>query len=147
MTLNEKLCWQCKRQLDYDEFEKANLLLPEEKMHRLWDNPYLQFFCCDCYTKLIRIDVKKLLSSEEEFERALKTNFNPTVWRRFAIICYNKGDYKRTEKAYKRVLELDPSDINSVKNLGYLYKELREINKVIEVKSALIFDKKDVKKI
>ncbi|GAH37657.1 unnamed protein product, partial [marine sediment metagenome] len=62
---------------------------------------------------MVRRDVKRLLSDQNEYEQALKSNFNPTVWRRLAIICYDTGDYKRTEEAYKRVLELDPTDLNS----------------------------------
>ena len=124
MTNSEKYCWRCKKRFDFDEFKEVNLSFDEDKLIELWNNPSLQFFCCGCYTKLIRRDVKRLLSDENEFEQALKSNFNPTVWRRLAIICYDIGDYKRTEEAYKRVLELDPTDLNSAKNLRHLYRKL-----------------------
>lgn len=126
MVSSDKYCWACKKQLDFDEFKKVNLNYTEDKLIKLWDHPCLQFFCCNCYTKLVRHDVKKILSDLNEYSRALKSNFNPTVWRRLAIICYDKGDYKRTEEAYKRVLELDPNDLNSAKNLRRLYRKLRK---------------------
>jgi len=126
MNFSEKYCWTCKKRLYFDEFKEVNLTYSEDKLIQLWDHPSLQFFCCDCYTKLVRCDVKRLLLDQNEYEHALKSNFNPTVWRRLAIICYDKGDYKRTEEAYKRVLELDPTDLNSAKNLHRLYQKLRK---------------------
>ena len=126
MNISEKYCWACKKRLDFDEFKDVNLSFAEDKLIELWDHPSLQFFCCGCFTKLIRRDVKRLLSNQKEYEQALKSNFNPTVWRCLAIICYDIGDYKRTEEAYKRVLELDPTDLNSAKNLRHLYRKLRK---------------------
>ena len=126
MIISEKYCWACKKLLDFDEFKEVNQTFDETKLNRLWNHPSLQFFCCECYTKLVRNDVKKLLSDEDQFEQVLKTNFNPTVWRRLALICFDIGDYKRTEEAYKRVLELDPTDLNSAKNLHHLYRKLRK---------------------
>jgi len=126
LTISEKYCWRCRKRLDFEEFKEVNLSLEIDKLIELWDNPSLQYFCCGCYTKLVRRDVKRLLSDQNEYEQALKSNFNPTVWRRLAIICYDTGDYKRTEEAYKRVLELDPTDLNSGKNLRRLYRKLRK---------------------
>jgi tetratricopeptide (TPR) repeat protein len=127
MTSSEKYCWGCKQRLDFNEFKEVNqTLFTKNKLIELWDHPSLQFFCCNCYTKLVRRDVKKILSDLNEYSHALKSNFNPTVWRRLAIICYDKGDYKKTEEAYKRVLELDPTDLNSAKNLRRLYRKLRK---------------------
>jgi len=126
MTISEKYCWGCKKRLDFEEFKEVNLSFDEDKLIELWDHPSLQFFCCGCYTKLVRRDVKRLLSDQNEYEQALKSNFNPTVWRRLAIICYDKGDYKRTEEAYERVLVLEPTDLNSAKNLRRLYRKLRK---------------------
>ncbi len=124
MTISEKYCWRCRKRLDFDEFKEVNLSFDKDKLIKLWDHPSLQFFCCGCYAKLIRRDVKRLLSDQNEYEQALKSNFNPTVWRRLAIIYYDIGDYKRTEEAYKRVLELDPTDVNSAKNLRRFYRKL-----------------------
>lgn len=126
MVSSDKYCWACKKRLDFEEFKQVNLSYTEDKLIKLWDHPFLQFFCCNCYTKLVRRDVKNILSDLNEFSRALKSNFNPTVWRRLAIICYDKGDYKRTEEAYKRVLELDPKDLNSARNLRRLHRKLRK---------------------
>ena len=133
MTISEKYCWRCRKRLDFEEFKEVNLSLEIDKLIELWDNPNLQYFCCGCYTKLVRRDVKRLLSDQNEYEQALKSNFNPTVWRRLAIICYDTGDYKRTEEAYKRVLELDPTDLNSGKNLRRLYRKLRKKNMSIKI--------------
>ena len=121
-----KYCWACKKQLDFNEFKEINQLFDESKLSELWNHPSLQFFCCECYTKLVRRNVKRVLSDQNEYERALKSNFNPTVWKRLAIICYDKGDYNRAENAYKRVLELDPTDLNSAKNFRHLYRKLRK---------------------
>ena len=133
MTISEKYCWRCRKRLDFEEFKEVNLSLEIDKLIELWDNLNLQYFCCGCYTKLVRRDVKRLLSDQNEYEQALKSNFNPTVWRRLAIICYDTGDYKRTEEAYKRVLELDPTDLNSGKNLRRLYRKLRKKNMSIKI--------------
>lgn len=127
MSITEKTCWRCKKRLDFEEFKQVNPAFNDQMLNEFWSNPYLQFFCCDCYTKLIRRDVKRLLSNQDEYKKALKVNFNPVVWRRLAIIFYHKGDYHRTMEAYKRVLVLDPSDLNSIKNLRNLTLKLGEL--------------------
>ncbi len=126
MIISKKYCWACKKLLNFDEFKEVNQVFDEIKLKKLWNHPSLQFYCCGCYTKLVRRDVKRILLDQNEYEQALKSNFNPTVWRRLAIIYYDKGDYKRAEEAYNRVLELDPTDLNSAKNLRCLYQKLRK---------------------
>ncbi|MFX1340550.1 MAG: hypothetical protein ACFFDK_18215, partial [Promethearchaeota archaeon] len=91
MNISKKYCWDCKKRLNFDEFKEVNQSFAEDKLLELWDHPSLQFFCCDCYTELIRRDVKRLLSDQNQYEQSLKSNFNPTMWRRLAIIFYAKG--------------------------------------------------------
>ena len=68
-----------------------------------------------------------------------------TVWRRFAILCYNNGDLKKTKQAYKNVLQLDPSDFNSRKNLGNIYQQEEKYKKTIRMyEQALSFNKEDL---
>ena len=144
MIFNERFCYQCKKPLIFNEYKKVNPTLSKEKIKALWNNPYIQFYCCDCYTESIRMEVKRFLSNDELFENSLKSHSNPTVWRRFAIICYDRGEYYKTKKAYKRVLELDPSDMNTWRNLGHLYREEEKFNKAIKAyKRVLELDKFD----
>ena len=127
MVISEKYCWYCKKQLDFEEFKQINSTLNEYKLIKFWNHPFLQYFCCNCYTKLIRRDVKKLLSDQNEYKKALHLNHNPALWRRLAIIFYHRGDYQRTREAYKRILDLDPSDHNSIKNFRKISRELKQI--------------------
>lgn len=46
-------CWSCKRSLDFNGFKMINASLPKEKLIQLWESPYLQFFCCNCYKDTI----------------------------------------------------------------------------------------------
>ena len=123
MTLNERICFQCRKSLDFNEFKRVNEMFSEEKINQLWNHPHLEFLCCDCYTEKIRHQVKEILSSEKKYQEALKFNSNPTVWRRLAIIYFAKVDYNRAEEAYKQVLKLDPSDKLSLNNLNHVYQK------------------------
>lgn len=45
-------CWKCERPLYFYEFSNSNLRLSEERLKKLWENSYLEFFCCSCFKKL-----------------------------------------------------------------------------------------------
>ncbi|MFX1409289.1 MAG: Rab family GTPase [Promethearchaeota archaeon] len=45
-------CWHCKQNLYFSEFSLSNPTLNKERLTKLWENEYLEFFCCKCFKKL-----------------------------------------------------------------------------------------------
>jgi len=45
-------CWSCNKALYFYEFCDSNNEISEERLTELWENSYLQFFCCECYKNL-----------------------------------------------------------------------------------------------
>ncbi|MGQ4873866.1 MAG: tetratricopeptide repeat protein [Promethearchaeota archaeon] len=133
-----RTCWNCKKPLIFEEFKEVNYDFSEERLKELWNNPNLEFLCCNCYTKTIREEVKKLLIKGDNIKESLESITNPTILRRYGLICFMRGKVKRAKMAYKRVLELEPSDKNTWKNLGHLYLEEGKMNKAFRAyKNAL----------
>ena len=73
----------------------------------------------------------------QEYERAIPaleflTNRKPETinyWNQLAT-CYNKtGDQNAAEKAYQKLIELDPSNKDNYFNLGLIYKEQGKLSK------------------
>jgi Ras-related protein Rab-7A len=47
-------CYKCNRSLFFHEFSDSNnKLYSEQRLLELWESPYLQFYCCNCYKESI----------------------------------------------------------------------------------------------
>ncbi|MFX1316647.1 MAG: Rab family GTPase [Promethearchaeota archaeon] len=44
-------CWHCGQNLYFSEFSLSNPTLNKERLIKLWENKYLEFFCCKCFKK------------------------------------------------------------------------------------------------
>ena len=44
-------CWQCNKALYFYEFCDSNTEMDQRRLSELWESPFLQFLCCDCYKK------------------------------------------------------------------------------------------------
>ena len=143
-------CWNCKKILIYREFLEANQHLTENRVIELWENEKLEFLCCDCYIQSVHDEVRELLLTDGSLKSKFELNSNPVVWRRIALILLNNGKKEDTKNAYKRVLELDSSDMNTWINLGHLYleenkytKALASYRKAIEIDNDIFYDLPD----
>jgi hypothetical protein len=46
-------CYKCGRTLLFHEFyDSNNKNFSEDRLFKLWESPYLQFYCCTCYKDL-----------------------------------------------------------------------------------------------
>ncbi len=45
-------CWNCSRPLYFSEFSSTNASLSKERLVELWENPHLEFYCCNCFKNL-----------------------------------------------------------------------------------------------
>jgi len=52
----------------------------------------------------------------------------PRLYRRLGNLYIDAGDLSRAEYAYKRVLELDPNDVNATHNLAVVYKRQKRVS-------------------
>ncbi len=56
----KKLCWACKSELVFSEICESNLNFTEEAIRILWQNPFIEFYCCKCFNDEKRlIEIKK----------------------------------------------------------------------------------------
>jgi len=48
----ERVCFKCKRRLDYPDFCQTNRWLAEKQAQQLWEHPNVELFCCSCFRRL-----------------------------------------------------------------------------------------------
>lgn len=46
--MKNRVCFRCKRLLEYQDYCKTNSSLPKTDLDFLWENDYVQLFCCNC---------------------------------------------------------------------------------------------------
>jgi Leucine-rich repeat (LRR) protein len=46
-------CFNCKKIIDFGEFYIRNKKIKEERLIKLWEREYLEFYCCLCYDKIM----------------------------------------------------------------------------------------------
>lgn len=54
-------CWKCNRILYFSEFSTSNHYTSRERLMKLWESEYLEFYCCKCYKQLKR-NKKRLIA-------------------------------------------------------------------------------------
>lgn len=148
----ERFCWNCKKPLNFKEFKETNRHYPEEILLEMWHNAQLQFYCCNCYSRIIESGVRDLILKRQKFCELLDNTTNTDVWRKFAVVLISRGNIKEAIQAYHRVLELEPQDSQSWKKLGHLHLEqndyqqaLKAYQKAIEHNIDCLYNLRDLK--
>ena len=49
MKMKERQCFRCGKILDFESFIKNVSLNDRDELTYLWENDYIEFFCCRCY--------------------------------------------------------------------------------------------------
>lgn len=86
-------CWNCKKDLNIFDFLSDNLEYSAEEILNLWQNPILEFHCCECF-KYLKIHELKAA------EKIIKT--------RTCLNCNSSIDIYKFSKEYDglKILEL-----------------------------------------
>lgn len=51
MVKKEKVCWECKKLLDFEHIRRSNPCFSYKELCALWDSEFVEFYCCNCYHK------------------------------------------------------------------------------------------------
>ncbi len=51
-TLKMRRCWRCKIFLNHNDLIRENYPMKPKRLIELWENPYIEFYCCSCYHEL-----------------------------------------------------------------------------------------------
>ena len=57
-NFKERVCWKCGKELNIYDFLSDNLEYSALGIFKLWQSPFLEFHCCDCF-KLLKSDELK----------------------------------------------------------------------------------------
>ena len=64
--MRERYCFLCGAPLDWMEYRDANFHLGLSYLKRLWKDPTIQFYCCNCFKQVMtnKNEVKVNLKQE-----------------------------------------------------------------------------------
>jgi hypothetical protein len=62
LDLKIRQCYCCQNPLSFNDYQDSNLELGLMKLMTLWQNPFIEIFCCRCHMRLTRI--QKLLYAD-----------------------------------------------------------------------------------
>ncbi len=86
----KKNCYSCKREITLLELNLANPSIDESHLRRLFESPYIEFYCCDCYEiKSPYWIVRDLISYLNLLEKNIKYPMK-RIWN-FKISNYKSG--------------------------------------------------------
>jgi len=54
-TTPEKNCYKCKLEITFDELKNANPSIDEAHLRRLFESPFIEFYCCNCFKIEIKV--------------------------------------------------------------------------------------------
>ncbi|MFX1313153.1 MAG: hypothetical protein ACFFHD_11155, partial [Promethearchaeota archaeon] len=58
LIMRDRKCFRCGKRLDFESYIKNAGLNEKEKFENLWNNDYIEFFCCHCYSFKIKYQSK-----------------------------------------------------------------------------------------
>ncbi len=56
----KRTCWSCGKSLNIYDFLSDNLEFSPEQILELWQNPILEFHCCECFKRLKRDELNNV---------------------------------------------------------------------------------------
>jgi hypothetical protein len=59
-NFKKRVCWNCKKDLNIYDFLSDNTNFSPEYILRLWQTPFLEFHCCECFRYLKIHELKKI---------------------------------------------------------------------------------------
>jgi hypothetical protein len=82
-TFKKRVCWKCGKELNIYDFLSDNVEYTPKAIFKLWQNPLLEFHCCECF---------KLLKSHElqAIENISKTRKCLYCGKKIDLYTYNK---------------------------------------------------------
>ncbi len=67
-------CWNCKKTLNFTEIYEQNRDLEKERLFKLWNHTYIQFYCCACFD---RIKQEEISDDRREKSKSIRKNLIP----------------------------------------------------------------------
>ncbi len=121
---SKKNCYSCKRVITLFEIKIANSSLTEEYLRKLFESPYIEFYCCDCFeTKSPFWIVGDLICFLNLLEKNIKYQieriWNSNIWTSNCKI----DELKSYLKEVIKIKNNEHSDLTQDKNLISLIKE------------------------
>ncbi|MFX1238207.1 MAG: leucine-rich repeat domain-containing protein, partial [Promethearchaeota archaeon] len=53
-------CHACNKKIDFNEFSYRNRHIPIHRQIELWENEFLEYYCCICYDDMMKTEVRTL---------------------------------------------------------------------------------------
>lgn len=73
-STHSRRCWDCKKTLNFTEIYEQNRELEKERLSKLWNHPYIQFYCCACFD---RIKQEEISDERREKSKLIRKNLKP----------------------------------------------------------------------
>ena len=152
----KKNCYSCKRVITLNDIKIANLSIAEEHLRRLFESPYVEFYCCDCFEMKSPFWIVGDLISQSDLTQdnnliSLIKRYVPdftfedsTIIVKETVLYHKFEDYEKaiillglTSPIYGDLVMGDGSIVipkrfqtsNFSKAVGILYKRVRRINR------------------
>ena len=119
----KKNCYSCKRVITLNDIKIANLSIAEEHLRRLFESPYVEFYCCDCFEMKspfwIVGDLISFLSLlEKNIKYQIERIWNSNIWTSNCKI----DELKSYLKEVIKIKNNEHSDLSQDNNLISLIK-------------------------
>jgi Leucine-rich repeat (LRR) protein len=73
-SAHSRICWDCKKTLNFIEIYEQNRDLEKERLSKLWNHPSIQFYCCACFD---RIKQEEISDERREKSKLIRKNLKP----------------------------------------------------------------------
>jgi len=118
----KKICYSCKREITLLELNLANPSIDEDHLKKLFESPYIEFYCCNCYEikspySIVRDLISYLNLLEKNIIYPMKR-----IWN-FKISNYKKEELKFYLEEVIKIKNDKPNDLTQDANLISLIKE------------------------
>ena len=148
----KKNCYSCKRVITLNDIKIVNLSIAEEHLRRLFESPYVEFYCCDCFEMKspfwIVGDLISFLSLlEKNIKYQIERIWNSNIWTSSCKI----DELKSYLKEVIKIKNNEHSDLTQDNNLislikGYVPDFILEDSTIIIKKTVLYHKFEDYEK-
>ncbi len=122
----KKYCYACKRELSLDALKDANPSLDEARSRKLFENLFIEFYCCDCFAiktpktpnSIVRDLIRYLNLLEKDVKYPLKR-----IWN-FKVSNYQEEELRIYLEEVSKIKRNQSNDLTQDKNLLSLVQEL-----------------------
>ena len=72
LKIIQRICWNCKRILTFEEFCESNPHTDPKFLHQLWKHPCIELYCCYCYSFMEKqLELQKLKDQSKAAKQTL----------------------------------------------------------------------------